>query len=367
MKAEEIVNQLLVKLPQLTDRFTNDVSVAGITRSSTTMTATCNAPHMLLVGQPVVITGAIAPIPISSLTRLATVGTLVTSTVHDLTDPIAPTVTLSGSTEAEFNGTFTRLQVKNRKTVTFTMADSGATTATGSPIIENAESDLRTYTETVQVTGTPTETRFTYENSVTSLPNPVGTIVARTGPRISAAVTFDRAAAAYTEQSTNDFWLFVVLETVAASKSRRVAADNINDIKRGNHFEQKIIQPFTLYVFANVVDELLARQGRDAMEDIFSPICQSVLHHAFDSGLHIGSSQHTAQFVQHGVVRYDTAVLIYAFEFQQTVELLFEDTVGHDLDVAFRDIDFSVFPDPDQLTETISFMRGTPDLDDEPL
>lgn len=366
MKAIDIVNQLLVKLPQLTDKFTDDVSVSDIIRSGTLMTATCNAPHGLEVGEAVVINGAVPPIS-CSITRAGAVGTVVTDTDHDLTNPVAETIKLSGSVESEFNGTFARLQVKNRRTISFTMIDAGPVTATGSPVLENAESFLRSYKETVQVIGTPNPAQFTYLHAVTSLPDPIGQIIARTRPRITAGINFQRCVAAYTEQPFSKYWLFVVLGDVTASKSRRVGSDAIDNINRGHYVRQQLIQPVSLYVFANVGTELLARTTRDEMEDLFRPICRSVLHKKFDSGLYGSDEGGALQFFQHGVANYDTTVLTYAFEFQQVVDLYFEDTVGPDDDVAFRDIDFKAFPDPDKIGTTISFMQGTPDLDDEPL
>lgn len=365
MKVSDVVTQLQVRLPQLTDKFTTDVSIASITRSSTVMTAICNGKHGLKTGSAVAIEGAIAPIPITSLTRSGVVGTLATTTDHDLTEPIAPTITISGATEAEFNGEFTRLAVSNRKTITFTMADSGATTATGSPVLENAESALRNYNGTFQVDSVPNENTFTYTHAVTNLPDPIGTITARVNPRISAAINIDRAAAGYTSQPVNKYWLFVVIESVDASKSRQIASDATDNLQRGNFFRQQILQPFTLYVFIPVTREIAARGSRDLAEELFQPLCQAVLFHQFDSQLDVGA-QGPVQFVTHGVFSYDTALYVHAYSFEQVVDLSFDDTVGPFEDVAFRDIDLTIFPDVGGGTG-ISFVDIDIDLDDVPL
>lgn len=371
MRAEDIIVQLAVRLPQLTDKLTRDVPLNSLTRSGTVMTAACAAEHGLSPGDGVAITGAIAPISITSLTRSATTGTLVTSTDHDrtlnltrvLATDLGKTVTTSGAVESEFNGTFTIIRVVNRRKIEFTMADSGPTTATGSPVLEDGESALRDYNTTYAVLEAPDAATFTFTQTTTSLPDPIGTIVARAKPRISTAVTPDRLVQAYTEKGIDELWLFVVLEDVPASKSRAVLSDAIDNLQRGNEFRQQIIQPFTLYLFIPTSANISGRPARDLAEDLFQPICQSVLFGKFDSGLFVGK-QGPVQFSTHGTFSYDTAVYVHAYSFQQVVDLVFEDTVGSDLDVAFRDIDLTIFPDLDGGTG-LANLTATIDLDEE--
>ncbi len=542
MRAADVVAQLQVKLPQLTDSFTTDVSVASLARSGSVVTAVCNQPHRLKRGGVVAIKGATTPIPISSLTKSGGLATLVTATDHDLTNPVAETIRITGATEAQFNGTFTRINVVNRRTISFTVPDTsifsfdnqlakffstsfiglgqfpstlsnestivapvqslgslkvipkdnatlvsvgsnqvggiggvkpvdvsastelsfwlrpdavffsnmtavsavvikisstilgstdfneysfdkslftadtwtqlfidivndvpsatsgtvdltkiismfwrftpdtdfgvsasiyfddmdkGMTIASGSPVLLDAESALRSYNQTFQVESTPSASIFTFAHAVTTLPDPTGTIVARVNPRISAAITVDRAIQAYTQMTKKDRWLFVVLGDVVASKSRQIASDAIDNLQRGNEFRQQIIQPFSLFVFFPVEDETAARLSRDDAELLFGPLCRSVLFSSFDSGLHVGA-QHPVQYAGHGVFRYDTAVYIHGYEFQQVADLVFEDTVGPDLDVAFRDIDLTLFPDPGGATGA-SFLDVDIDLDEVPL
>lgn len=363
MKAFDVVAQLQIALPMFTDIFTTDIGVQSITRSGTVMSVVCDAEHNLSVGHIVTITGAVVPIPISSLTRAGIVGTLVTSTPHDLTQKIASNVMLSGSVEAEFNGSFSIINIDNRNTIRFTMADSGATVATGSPVIENGESALRSYNQTFQVKGTPSSVAFEFIHSVTSLPDPTGTITIRANPRVTATVDFERAMAIYTKVKEPAAWMFVVLDDAAASKSRDINSDATDNIQRGQFVRQQVVQNFDLHVFFPVKDELAARKSRDKAEDLFRPICQSVLQHKFDSGLFVGA-QNPLQFITHGLQAYNTATYVHTYTFQQTSDITFDDTVGHDLDVALRDIDLQIFPDPDKLLETISFLDVAIDLDE---
>ncbi len=337
MNALDIVKGLAALLPQQTALFTDDVAVVSLVRAGTVITVTTTTDHGLEVGDSVAITGAVTQIPIIDMGRSGTVGTLETGQDHDLTNAVAPTITISGATESEFNGTFTRLNIDTRTKITFTMADSGPTVATGSPILEGAESPLRDYNTTYSVDTVPSTTTFTITQTDTTLLDPIGTITARIKPRISAGVNPDRLMASYTEKSVDELWLFVVLDDVTASKSRNIRSDAVDNIMRGSNFRQQIIQGMTLYLFVPASTEIAAAAARDQAESLFRAICQSVLDTQFDSGLFeqfLGS----IQFVAHGAFAYNTSVYVHGYTFQQVVDLYEQDTVGPDLDVAFRDI-----------------------------
>jgi hypothetical protein len=365
MKASDIITQLAILLPQLTDKFTDDIAVASLTRSGTEITVQCEEKHGLIVGDGVAIVNSLMHIGISSLTRSGVVGTLVTSADHDLTNAIATTITISGSDEADFNGTFTRLNIVNRRTITFTMLDSGATTESGTPLLHNAESSLRQYNSTYRVSSVPSETVFTFNHATAGLADPTGDIIARVKPRISGAIQIDRALQTYTSQKVDKYWLFVTLDDVVASKGRAIDSDAVDNLQRGNEFRQQIIQPFTIYVFIPVQDEIAARESRDIASDLFRPICRSLLFSKFDSRLYVGQ-QGPVQFASHGIYQYDPAVYIHSFNFQQVIDITFEDTVGPDLDVALRNIDYTLdFELSDFATR--GTLTGNVDLDDTPL
>jgi hypothetical protein len=365
VKLSSVVTQLSLLLPQLTDKLTTDVPITSLTRSGTTMTAQCGKAHGLTPGKAVAIVGAVETIPLASFTRTGTAGTITTTTDHDLTTKVASTVTTSGAVEAEFNGTFTVIQFVNRQTITVTMANAGPAAATGSPVLEGAESALRRYDSTYAVLETPTPSSFTFTHAATTLPDPIGTITARVRPRISSGVDLDAITAAYTEQASGTFWLFASLEDVVASKSRHIGSDAVDNHPDGTFYRQQVIQPLSLYLFVPVDDTIAGAQGRDEAEDLFRAICRSVLASKFDSGLFVGS-QGAIQFVSHGMVGYNGAVYVHQFSFQQVVDLYFEDTVGPDLDVAFRDLNFTQFPDLDGGTG-LANLTAMLDLDDTPL
>lgn len=364
MKASDVVAQMAATLPNLTDKFTDEVSVSSLTLSGTTATATTSTVHGLSVGDNVFIAGATAPIVISSITRVGILATIVTATDHDITLGSQPTITISGATEAEFNGTFSIFSTVNRRTIAVTVDDSGPTSVTGSPLLHDGESFLRGYGGLQEVTTAPTATSFTYETT-SGLGTPaVGTIVARTGLRLSASINIERTLAAYTEKEVDKLWAFVVIGDRDASKSRRTETDATSNIqKQSGHFRVQVIQPITVFVFFPAHEQIAGRAVRDDGDELLQTICQSILFYRFPSQLTVTPASPT-QYVGDGAANYDSAVYVHQYVFQATAEMTFGDTVRYDPDVAFRDIALTVFFDHGTGTEN---MTAAIDLDEEPL
>ena len=362
MRAKDFILQLSAKLPALVDDFTTSFSVNSLTRSGTTVTATTSTVHGLSIGKSVNVVGAQTPITISTIDRVGIVATLVTAADHDMTQGAFTTVEISGATESEFNGTFTLLKVKNRRTITFQVADSGPTSATGSPILLNGSSPLQSYNGLKKVTAVPTTTTFEYEITDTTLFTPAsGTITAKTNPRISGAADDERALASYTRQPTDDAWLYVVVNDAIANKSRTLEIDGTDNIQRTNHFKQFLAQTVSLFVFIPTSAQISGRKARDRAEELFGPICQSVLFAKFDSLLASGK-YNALMFNEHGFHGYNTAFYIHRFTFEMQLLMGVDDTVGADDDVAFRDITMS-----QGHNVGTGVINSEIDLDDEPL
>lgn len=348
MKASAVITQLINRLPQLTNLFTTDYAVTSVTSSGTAATVTTNKSHGLSVGSFVNIIGATADVAIASITRSGTVCSVVTSADHDLTlsdNDITrgKTVTITGATESEFNGTFVLTRVLNRRNFTFTKADSGATTATGTPLVVDG-AGVFGYSGLQSVVSVPTPTTFTY-----TLPKAIyspagGSISVRTEYRISGAATVERALEAYTAQDLDSLWGFVVLDDVVASKNRSVRIDSTDALTRTSYIKQDLIQPFSFYVVAPSVDGITGRVQRDQMEDLLPILCKSLIGKKFDSGLS-GEQEYVTTFVSHGFQEYNSAYYVHGFNFETVAVLTFEDSIGYDDDVAFRDIDLSMLID----------------------
>lgn len=362
MRSSDIILQLSARLPALVDDFTTSFSVSSLTRSGTTVTATTTTAHGLKVGRSVNVVGSKTPITINSIDRVGLVATLVTATDHDMTEGAFTEVEISGATESEFNGTFTLLRVLNRRTVTFQVADSGPTSSTGSPLLLNGSSPLQSYNGLKGVTATPSTTTFQYEITDSTLFTPAsGAITAKTSPRISGAATDERALESYTKQKTNEAWLYVVMNDAVANKSRTLEIDGTDNIPRTGHFKQFLSQTVSLFVFLPTSKQIAGRKATDRAQELFKPICQSILFAKFDSLLTSGK-YNALMFNEHGLHGYNTAFYIHRYTFEMTLLMSIDDTIGADEDVAFRDISMS--QEHDVGTGVINTEI---DLDDEPL
>ena len=80
-------------------------------------------------------------------------------------------------------------------------------------------------------------------------------------------------------------------------------------------------------------------------------------------------NQGRVQFVGHGTFSTNTAVYVHAYSFQQTSSIYEQDTVGPDLDVALRNLNFTMTADLPGETQTPDrpSLTATLDLDDSPL
>lgn len=339
MRSSDIVNQLARYLPALVDDFTTQISITGLTSTGTTATATTAAVHGLLVGQQVNITGAEVPVAITSIDRTGMVATMVTATDHDLTENAGFDVIITGANEAEFNGTFKLLSVPNRRTITFQVADSGATAATGTPLLMNGSNPFQTYNGIREITAVTSNT-FEFE-VVSGLYSPAGgTIIAKTGIRISSSVEYERIEQAYTKQNPNEAWLFVVLNDSVADKNRRIDIGATDNIQQGNYFNQRMIQSVSLYCVMPTANQIAGRSARDRCEELFKPICNSILTCRFPSL--VENDNNPLMVTGHGFQFYNTAIYIHQYSFEATLQMGESDIFVPDVDVAFRDVDLSM-------------------------
>ena len=361
MRAQDIVTHLAAILPSFVDDFTTQYAVTSLTRSATTVTVNTAAAHGLSVGEQANITGAQTPIAIVSIDRLGIVATLVTGADHDITENAGFDIQIYGASESEFNGTFELLTVPNRRTIKFKVSDSGPATATGSPLLLNGSSIFQSYNGLKNVTAVPTATSFEYEVTDAALFTPAsGSIVAKSNPRISAAVEFERIIDSYTAQKINDAWLFVVLGDSLAGKNRNIDTDSTDNIQSGNFFNQRLIQNVQIYVILPTSAEIAGRSSRDRCEELLSPICQSVLGVKFASL--VENTNNPLMITGHGMQAYSTAIYAHQYAFEATLQMGPSDIFAPTDHVAFRDIDVTMGLDVGAET-----FNTTIDLDDKPL
>jgi len=340
LRASDIVNQLASSLPIYADDFTDQISVSSLTRSGTTVTVSCSANHGLSVGEQVFITGAQTPISIASLTRTGTIARIVTDSDHDITLNAGFDVQTSGFNESEFNGTFVLSNVPNRRTIDFVVADSGPTTGTGTGLLLNGSSPLQQYNGLKEVTTIVSLTDFEYEISDSSLFTPAaGTIVVKSLPRISSAISYDLIERAYTKQDSGKGWLFVVLGDAVADKNRNINTDSVDNLQVGNFFNQRLIQAVHLYLVLPAADETAGSSSRDRSEELLKPICQSILSYRFPSL--VENSNNPLMITGHGAQAYTGPYYVHQYTFEATLQMGLSDIYQPDDHVAFRDISFT--------------------------
>ncbi len=344
MKIVDVVNQLRLLLPQLTDRFTTNVAVTSLTRTGTSIAVKCDEAHGFEEGDFVAIVGADVRIPVA-LTRSGVVGTCVTTDVHDLTKKANKklSITFSGANEAEFVGSFDVIQIEDENTITFTMPDAGPTPATGSPVIHDAAGPLKNYNSTVEIVSTPSLVDFTFEQPDTTIPDPVGAIEARGAPRIGGLARAQYVIRLYSEQAADEYWLYVVPEGVEASKDRNEFSDHTANHGRGTEYIQQLIERVTIFVVIPATQDETGSISSDIARDLFRPIARSLLFSGFDCGLANGTHGGLVQFERHVLVDFNGATYIHAYEFSRQYDLTYDDTVGDDLNVALRDLRVEMF------------------------
>ncbi len=376
IKAQTIIQQLQAVLPLHTTLFAeSNFSVTSLTISGSTVTATTSAAHGLSTGNFVTIKDAQTPIDVSTLTFVASAGigntggivTAITATNHDFTEGFEQEVVMVGATESDYNGTFDLATTVNRKKVTYAITTNPTSPATGSPqILYEFAPAAGGYNGVKTITVTDATT-FTYTVTQTIVNDAQGTITATDGLRISGAVTAERAVGAYTAQPTGELWGFVVLGDNFTSKDRHVSTDAISTLAAGDDYRQRVIVPFSVFVFAPAnKQDVGGRVVRDLIEDVRIPLYKSLLRVKFDTVVS-AAQVYSCTASGDNFVSFDKAYYIHEFGFQTVVDITIGDTIDPAYSVAFRDIDL-FFNDPDGSDgDDIIMETQAISLDEEPL
>ena len=363
MKAQDIVDQLAKVLPLYTSGFSNALSIVSAQVSGTTVTVTTDGNHDLEDGQAVAITGIEAPVQIdaTSFNKVGSTATFATLQQHDLTlseldkQNGGKTITISGATETEYNGTFQLLRVINRggagegDSIVIAVPDTAPATISGSPLLDNANGSLFNGFYPAQ---NLTANTFEYE-----LPQsyPLNGVTANAVVQISIRITSvldinQYMRDVYTAKGVDDDTLVVQLGDVVQSKKRSEETDAADSSSAEYAYCPVLIQPFAIYVVMNVTDDLTGACARDVVESEYIPaIFRSVLRAKFDTGFTYSSFRST--FTGHGVFAYsddlgkNKAVYAHEITFEQLVQLTSVDTVGPDETVAMRDVEYTLTTD----------------------
>jgi hypothetical protein len=347
-KAADIVAQLQSVLVNVTDLFNQEFTVTSLTNSGGLVTATTSAPHGLATGDYIYIKGAVAPVPVATLTQTGNVASGNTYPYdHDLTLGYQENVSISGADQSEYNGENQLLAVPNRYEFSYQISGDPVSPATTSTVILLNDGKERGYNGNFQITVT-SPTTFTYPITGTVYSPAQGTIKLVTKMRISSAAKIETVLDAYSKQSTNDLWAFVVLEDTDIGKDRMFLTDAKYNYQRSSEFRQREIQPFSVYVFVNTTQQKAAAEARDLMEDVRVYLYRSLIGVPFENGLN-NPQTFCSYTTGHGFYTYVNAYYVHRFQFEINNDITFEDTVPEPYNVAFRDINLIINNSPDEL------------------
>lgn len=374
MRSDDIVKQLSGIIPKYTDAFSETINIISIVPTGTTALVTTASAHGLLDGQNVAILDADAPVEIDTVNsiRVGSQLTIETSQDHDLTlseRDIASggkTVTLSGANESEFNDTFSLISVINRRKIIVSVDDSGSTTLSGSPLVEDANGELF---NGVHEVSNVTATTFEYTLPVSySLPAS-GSPVAQVSIRIAAVLDINQYLRdVYTKQDIGDDYLIVQLGDVTRNKNQNEVTDAFDSSIGEYNYTPTFIQTFAIYIIQNMTNLIGGATARDKVESVHIPAIFKAIERAkFDSGFTY--SQYKSVCTEHGVFAFDNetskgkALYVHEIVFQQlaTIDKL-ADTVDSDSNVAMRDISYIMTTD----LGTGELLADV-DLDEEPI
>lgn len=179
MRLKLIANQLRAVLPKFTTKFTSSSKSVTLTSSGSTVTGTSVA-HDFSVGDWKLIKGAKIPYTVSSMTRVGTQVTVITSVANQIVYQKDATVEISGANETDYNGTQTLVEPKKIKISSLTKSGNTITAVTEEEhgFIVNADFKINVWgskeaiynQSEIMVASVPTTTSFTYtvEGEITS-------------------------------------------------------------------------------------------------------------------------------------------------------------------------------------------------------
>lgn len=335
--AQEIVGQMQLTVPRVTNLFSDTFSVTSLTRSGSTVTAVTSTPHGFSTGNYVNIFGAIAAYQVISLTQVNNIATGVTAPgqPHDLTDNFQPTIVVTGANEPEYNGNaLPFIHQANRNTFTYQISGNPSSPATGSNILMS-DGGGGGYNGRFLITVIDAVT-FTYTITTTPYSPALGNISVGGNVRISASSTFEKASESYTRKNPNELWAFIVLGAYEVSKDRHILNDGSYLYTPGQSYRQLMFQKMHIYVFVPATFEIAGRIARDQMEEVTFAFLRALIRYA-PTNLLTDKTQYGITFLGHDIFFYNDAYLVEQFNFELPNWITYDDGVDPDPNHAYRD------------------------------
>ncbi len=362
MNILDVVHQLRLTLPSLSEDFVDRFSISTVSVSNGLCTVTTVDPHRLRVGELASLSGVAIETPIFSVTKTGLTATVTTSSDHDLTEgfpELEPE--LAGFTSAAFNGKIEALTVANRRAFTFQTVEPTPTLNGNEVLLERQRIGGVNGLHIITAIGKNT---FAFETTAADGNYEAEGATVSGSARVMACATPDRARAIYDEVRDaldSKAIAFVISDGGATSKDRQSESDAIAARTTGDDLRLKVVNDFTVAVYLPTEKQLAAEL---ALGRFTGSILKAIVSSLF--GLKLPSpfvcgGEYKAIFSAHELLDYDGATMVWGYSFQVPADLTIDDAVIEFGSRAFRDLDITVEVGNAALTVL------DVDLDDEPL
>lgn len=364
MTSEEVVNQINSYIHKYTNNLSSSNSFTSSV-SSNVMTVNLGLNDGFKDGQAISIQNCPVLIPISDVSVNPDGSYLIeTSVDHDLTrDPLISkeNVSIRGCSNPLVNGNHNLVDVLNRREFIISLEDSSGTV--GSQGYLEQENGINGFYKI---------TNLTSNSFDVILPRSVGSTTASGDIyysfRVTGVADLARFNQAYTKNLKDSFWLVVVMNGMDISRDRSVQNDSVlDDFKTGVYASSvTAIERLSIFAYIPTQFEKAGRASSDEIEQLRIALFKSIAGY---NPKKVFSSEYSGNISPVGDSRFayltDTTTYIHQFNFEVVSNLSM--CVGGDFfvqsdDVAFRDIDMSLFVD-NQLSSLESYIN----LDKEPL
>lgn len=360
----QIVQHLKTYLPLFTSAFTETLAITGAVVGAGNILTITSLAHGKSAGQCVVLSGGLTRNELTAATLEAddTV-TFTTLYEHDLIVPSLPLDDESiilGGFGSVWDGEHIINDVSNR--LNFNVAlPAGETLA---PVLDGNQYlvyslPLGAY----PIATVPTVDTFTIDLS-SSPEQPLGAVDSAeiiAGFRIAAAANFARAQAAYSEQGTDEPYLFVIMTDTDVNKDRHTLNDGVAGLTAQDERLLRLLQSFSTSVFIPTTGDLA---GSAAQDLAYGTINTALLSTLFCSAIETDSLvPYVTVPVGHGPGEYNSAYYVHVYDWQLPQVINYSYGFLEQPDVAFRDILQTL----NVLNDAEAPMIANIDLDDEPL
>ena len=317
MRLADLVNHAHSVLPLFTDKFSDRVSITGVSKSSDTVTVTADK-HGLSVGDQVVISNVRTDVPITSITFVDDIATATTTVDHDLVPgPGAIEKVVISSDEPAFNGTFDLIDTPSPVINTFrfkiTQTPAGSSTGTLHTFHNEGFNGVR------EVSAIVDSDNFEYELESDRLVGGSGDDMYLTkGFRISSAADADTAIDSYTKKDTDKLCGFFVFNGVDISKDRKLDNDASIEIRVSEQeYKIRMINNISLLVFVPTRGQISGAEAVDTCLELARPIYKTLVGY-LPSTEFVSAQEVVLAPISQNILEYNRAFLVYEYTFQET-------------------------------------------------